>query len=64
MTMREAVDAFIPDGASVAMGVALEAAIPFAAGHEIIRRQNKEVVQVELQQMRLITTADVSAKGL
>jgi hypothetical protein len=31
---------------------------------EIIRRQNKEVVQVELQQMRLITTADVSAKGL
>jgi len=31
---------------------------------EIIRRQSKEVVQVQLQQMRLITTADVSAKGL
>jgi hypothetical protein len=30
----------------------------------IIRRQTKEVVQIQLQQVRLITTADVSAKGL
>ena len=41
MTMREAVARFIPDGASVCMGTALEAAIPFAAGHELIRQQRR-----------------------
>jgi glutaconate CoA-transferase subunit A len=46
MSMREAVDAFIPDGASVAMGLALEAAIPFAAGHEIIRRQRRRLTLI------------------
>ncbi len=36
--MAEAIDRFVPDGAAVAMGTALEPAIPFAAGHEIIRQ--------------------------
>ena len=36
--MHEAVARFVPDGASVCMGTALEALIPFAAGHEIIRQ--------------------------
>jgi glutaconate CoA-transferase, subunit A len=37
--MREAVARFVPDGASVCMGTALEALIPFAAGHELIRQR-------------------------
>src|SRR3984957_2888997 len=40
LTMREAIDAFVPNGASVALGLQMEQMIPFAAGHEIIR-QNK-----------------------
>jgi glutaconate CoA-transferase subunit A len=39
MSMAEAVDRFVPDGARVAMGTCLESAIPFAAGHEIIRQR-------------------------
>ena len=35
--MREAIRRFVPDGASVALGCALEPAIPFSAGHELIR---------------------------
>lgn len=46
MSMREAIAAFVPDGASVAMGLALEAAIPFAAGHEIIRRQRRRLTLI------------------
>ena len=41
--MAEAVERFIPDGATVAMGVALEPLIPFAAGHELIRRQRRDL---------------------
>lgn len=37
MSLSEAVARFVPDGAAVAMGLCLEALIPFAAGHEIIR---------------------------
>lgn len=39
MTMCDAVARFVPHGSSVAMGAALESLIPFAAGHEIIRRR-------------------------
>lgn len=39
MTMCDAVARFVPHGSSVVMGAALESLIPFAAGHEIIRRQ-------------------------
>src|SRR5262247_2687211 len=46
MSMRDAIASFAPDGASVCMGAALEALIPFAAGHELIRqgRRNLELV--------------------
>ena len=38
-SMSDAIARFVPAGASVCMGAALEAAIPFAAGHEIIRQR-------------------------
>src|SRR5438034_9444181 len=41
--MAEAIERFVPDGASVAMGVGLEAVIPFAAGHEIIRQGRRDL---------------------
>ena len=41
--MAEAVERFIPDGASIAMGVGLEPLIPFAAGHELMRRQRRDL---------------------
>ncbi|MBJ7611797.1 MAG: CoA transferase subunit A [Candidatus Dormibacteraeota bacterium] len=39
--MAEAVARFVPDSARVAMGTGLEAAIPFAAGHEIVRQRRR-----------------------
>ena len=41
--MAEAVERFVPDGATVAMGVALEPLIPFAAGHELIRQHRRDL---------------------
>jgi glutaconate CoA-transferase subunit A len=46
MTMAEAVARFVPDGATVAMGTALEPAIPFAAGHEMIRQRRRDLTLV------------------
>ena len=46
MRMQEAVARFIPDGASVCMGTALEAAIPFAAGHELIRQGRRDLTLI------------------
>src|SRR6195256_4325997 len=43
MTMAEAITRFVPDGSTVALGLALEAVIPFAAGHEIIRQQQRDL---------------------
>jgi Acyl CoA:acetate/3-ketoacid CoA transferase, alpha subunit len=43
MSMAEAIDQFVPDGATVALGTALEALIPFAAGHEMIRQGRREL---------------------
>ena len=43
MSMRDALAAFVPDGASVCMGAALEALIPFAAGHELIRQGRRDL---------------------
>ncbi len=43
---KEAVARFIEDGDSVAMGTALETAIPFAIGHEIIRQGKKDLTLV------------------
>jgi glutaconate CoA-transferase subunit A len=44
--MAEAVEQFVPDGAAVAMGTGLEAAIPFAAGHEIIRQKRRDLTLI------------------
>jgi glutaconate CoA-transferase subunit A len=43
MSMAEAVDRFVPDGATVAMGTCLEPLIPFAAGHEMIRQGRRDL---------------------
>jgi glutaconate CoA-transferase, subunit A len=43
MTMAEAIDRFVLDGATVALGTALEALIPFAAGHEMIRQRRRDL---------------------
>jgi glutaconate CoA-transferase, subunit A len=41
LSMYEAIGSLVPDGASVALGLQLEQMIPFAAGHEIIRRKKR-----------------------
>lgn len=46
LTMREAVARFVGDGDSVAMGLALEALIPFAAGHEIVRQRRRDLTLI------------------
>ena len=46
MTMCDAVARFVPRGSSVVMGAALESLIPFAAGHEIIRRQVRDLTLI------------------
>jgi glutaconate CoA-transferase subunit A len=43
MTMAQAIGGFVPDGTSVALGLALEPMIPFAAGHEIIRQRRRDM---------------------
>jgi len=43
MSMAQAIERFVPDGATVAMGVALEPLIPFAAGHEMARRRRRDL---------------------
>ena len=46
LTMREAIERYVPDGSSVALGLALEPLIPFAAGHEIIRQQRRDLTLI------------------
>ena len=41
--MADAVARFVPDGSTVAIGTSLEALIPFAAGHEMIRQGRREL---------------------
>ena len=43
MSLEEALHRFVPNGASVVMGTALEALIPFAAGHALIRQRKKDL---------------------
>jgi glutaconate CoA-transferase, subunit A len=45
-SMREAIADFLPDGASVAMGLQMEQMIPFAAGHEIIRQKKHNLTLI------------------
>ncbi len=46
MSLGEAIERFVPDGASVAMGTCLESMIPFAAGHEMIRQRRCDLTLV------------------
>src|SRR4051794_37057536 len=41
LSMREAIAEYVPDGASVALGLQMEQMIPFAAGHEIMRQRKR-----------------------
>ena len=41
LPLDEAVAEYVEDGFKVALGLALENLIPFAAGHEIIRQKKK-----------------------
>jgi glutaconate CoA-transferase subunit A len=43
---REAVSRFVEDGDAIAMGTALEGAIPFSIGHEIIRQEKKDLTLI------------------
>src|ERR1700694_4313137 len=43
MAMAEAIRRFVPDGSTVALGLSLEPLIPFAAGHEMIRQQRRDL---------------------
>src|SRR6202158_3103628 len=43
MGRGEAVRRFVPDGCTVALGLSLEPLIPFAAGHELIRQQRRDL---------------------
>src|SRR2546423_2124593 len=42
-SLDDAVARFVADGASVAMGTALESLIPFAAGHALIRQRRRDL---------------------
>lgn len=46
MSLRDAVERFVPDGASIALGCALEPLIPFAFGHELIRQQRRDLTLI------------------
>ena len=41
LSMRDAIADFLPDRASLALGLQMEQMIPFAAGHEIIRQKKR-----------------------
>jgi len=43
MSMADAIARFVPDGSTVAMGTSLEPLIPFAAGHEMIRQERRDL---------------------
>jgi glutaconate CoA-transferase subunit A len=46
LTMAEAIERFVPDGSSIALGLALEPLIPFAAGHELIRQRRRDLTLI------------------
>ena len=46
LSLEEAIDRFIKDAGSVALGLAQESLIPFAAGHEMIRQRKRELTLV------------------
>src|SRR4026209_1746985 len=44
--LREAIERDVQDGTTIAMGCALESLIPFAASHEIIRQNKKNLTLI------------------
>src|SRR2546421_11727652 len=46
MKMSEAIARYVPNGSSVAISLALEPLIPFAAAHEIIRQQRRNLTLI------------------
>jgi glutaconate CoA-transferase, subunit A len=46
ISMTDAVAHYVPDGSSIAIGLALEPLIPFAACHEIIRQQRRNLTLI------------------
>jgi glutaconate CoA-transferase subunit A len=46
LPLAEALRRHVPDGASVALGTALECLIPFAAAHELIRQRRRDLTLV------------------
>src|SRR5262245_47006470 len=46
LSLTEAVRQHVPDGATVALGTALECLIPFAAAHELIRQGRRDLTLV------------------
>jgi glutaconate CoA-transferase subunit A len=45
-SMTDAIAQYVPDGSSIAIGLALEPCIPFAASHEIIRQQKQNLTLI------------------
>lgn len=45
-SLSDAIERYVGDGASVVMSAALEALIPFAAGHEIIRQEKRDLTLI------------------
>jgi glutaconate CoA-transferase subunit A len=46
LSMHEAIAEFVPDGASVALGLQMEQMIPFAAGHEMVRQKKRRLTLI------------------
>ena len=46
VSLTEAISRFVPDGSSIALGTSQETQIPFAAGHEIIRQQKRNLTLI------------------
>jgi glutaconate CoA-transferase subunit A len=46
LDMSEAIGRYVPDGSAVAIGLALEPLIPFAAGHELIRQGRRDLTLI------------------
>ena len=46
MSLDQAVDRYVEDGFKVALGLALENLIPFAAGHEIVRQGKRDLTLI------------------
>ncbi len=46
ITLSNAIRQFVPGGSSIAMGLSLESLIPFAAAHEIIRQDKRDLTLI------------------